>query len=84
MASSEPGESSAHRRKPAVRTFVLLSAVIAIVLLIVLPSTPPIARVPGVATQRPVYRVTQENLTHARWPMFFRPRGVVRYAGRRW
>jgi hypothetical protein len=36
MASSGPGESSAHRRKPAVRTLVLLSAVIAIVLLVVL------------------------------------------------
>ena len=36
MASPGPGESSAHRRKPAVRTFVLLSAVIAIVLLVVL------------------------------------------------
>jgi len=33
MASSGPGESSAHRRRPAVRTFVLLIAVIAIVLL---------------------------------------------------
>ena len=36
MASSGPGESSAHRRKPAVWVFVLLSAVIAIVLLVVL------------------------------------------------
>jgi hypothetical protein len=36
MASPQPGESSAHRRKPAVRTLVLLSAVIAIVLLVVL------------------------------------------------
>jgi len=36
MASPGPGESSAHRRKPAVRTFVLLIAVIAIVLLVVL------------------------------------------------
>lgn len=36
MASSGPAESSAHRRKPAVRTFVVLSVVIAIVLLVVL------------------------------------------------
>ena len=36
MASSGPGENSAHRRGPGVRTFVLLSAVIAIVLLVVL------------------------------------------------
>lgn len=36
MASPGPGDSSAHRRKPAVRMFVLLIAVIAIVLLVVL------------------------------------------------
>ena len=36
MASSGPGESSAQRRKPAVRMFVLLSVVIAIVLIVVL------------------------------------------------
>ena len=36
MASSGPAESSPHRRKPAIRTFVLLGAVIAIVLLVVL------------------------------------------------
>jgi hypothetical protein len=36
MAVSGPGESSAHRRKPAVRTLAFLSAVIAIVLLVVL------------------------------------------------
>jgi len=36
MASPGPRESSAHRRKPAVRTLVLLSFVIAIVLLVVL------------------------------------------------
>jgi len=36
MAASGPGDSGAHRRKPAVRTLVLLSAVIAIVLLVVL------------------------------------------------
>ena len=36
MASSGPGDSSAHRRTPAVRTLVVLSVVIAIVLLVVL------------------------------------------------
>ena len=36
MAASGPGESSAHRRKPAVLAFVVLSVVIAIVLLVVL------------------------------------------------
>ena len=36
MAASGSGESSAHRRKPAVRTFMLVGVVIAIVLLVVL------------------------------------------------
>ena len=36
MASSGPADSSAHRRKPAVRMLVVLSVVIAIVLLVVL------------------------------------------------
>jgi hypothetical protein len=36
MAASGPGESRAHRRRPAVRTLMLLSVVIAIVLVVVL------------------------------------------------